>query len=315
MDITTIVGIAIAVVIMAFGLKLIFKKPSDNTPSLDSELHINEDSQKPVIPRHVRDQLQVEEETPRIEPTLDASKIDETKQQELELEQAEPSLKVTENVALTDIKVEKKSEMTEEIGERVQAEVSITEVKDGKDEALNLIAQIQKAEILEFSEESSILDAHLYEQKIADDECELSNAELTIALNIYPQGRVLSGEKTLKVLLKYGLRFGELGCFHRYSEDGSQLLFSVLQISDTEIAGFDLETLSTEEVKGLAFFLALPHADVRNAFDTMDSTARLVAREIAGLVYDQNNQELTQQLRDHWRHQAIDYRVGKAMEI
>ena len=37
--------------------------------------------------------------------------------------------------------------------------------------------------------------------------------------------------------------------------------------------------LSTEEVKGLAFFLALPHSDVQNAFDTMDSISRLIARE------------------------------------
>ncbi len=38
--------------------------------------------------------------------------------------------------------------------------------------------------------------------------------------------------KALKVLLKYGLRYGELACFHRYSEDGSKLLFSVLQMTD-----------------------------------------------------------------------------------
>ncbi len=71
-----------------------------------------------------------------------------------------------------------------------------------------------------------------------------------------------------------------MACFHRYTEDGSKLLFSVLQITDEGAAGFDLETLSTEQVKGLAFFLALPHGDVQNAFDTMDSISRLIAREI-----------------------------------
>ncbi len=57
------------------------------------------------------------------------------------------------------------------------------------------------------------------QQKIVDEEIALSNAETIISLHIYPQGRVLSGDKTLKVLLKYGLRYGELACFHRYSED------------------------------------------------------------------------------------------------
>ncbi len=112
-------------------------------------------------------------------------------------------------------------------------------------------------------------------------------------MHIYPQGRVLSGDKTLKVLLKYGLRYGELACFHRYSEDDSKLLFSVLQ----------------------AFFLALPHSDVQNAFDTMDSISRLIAREVDGLVYDQNQQEFTPQLREFWRHQAIDYRAGQPTEV
>ena len=64
-------------------------------------------------------------------------------------------------------------------------------------------------------------------------------------------------------------------------------------MADTGMEGFDLETLSTEEVKGLAFFLALPHSDVQNAFDTMDSISRLIAREVDGLVYDQNQQEMT----------------------
>jgi cell division protein ZipA len=148
-----------------------------------------------------------------------------------------------------------------------------------------------------------------------DEASALSTAAEFIALNIYPERRVLSGEKTLKVLLKYGLRFGEMACFHRYTEDGSKLLFSVLQITDEGAAGFDLETLSTEQVKGLAFFLALPHSDVQNAFDTMDSISRLIAREIDGTVYDQNNQEFTPQLREQWRHFAIDYRAGQSTEV
>ena len=196
----------------------------------------------------------------------------------------------------------------------VEAENNQTEDKDTAVE-FSLNSSIEKAEISEFNDESSILDAHLHEQKIVDEESALSNAETIISLHIYPQGRVLSGDKTLKVLLKYGLRYGELACFHRYSEDDSKLLFSVLQMTDTGMEGFDLETLSTQEVKGLAFFLALPHSDVQNAFDTMDSISRLIAREVDGLVYDQNQQEFTPQLREFWRHQAIDYRAGQPTEV
>ena len=80
----------------------------------------------------------------------------------------------------------------------------------------------------------------------------MSTAETIIALNVYPNPRkALSGDKTLKMLLKYGLRFGELSCFHRYEnpEEESHLLFSVLRVTDNGPDGFDLETLSTEQVQ------------------------------------------------------------------
>lgn len=326
MEITTIVGIAIAVIIIVIGLKLLLKKPRDTAPSLESELQFNEDSQKPIIPRHVRDQLQLadSEETVRVEPTLDAKQV----QTEFEFDKAEPKLneeKLAENTSKVtqekaEVKVEESSKKTEvEDGLSAEVEVPANEpvaTSETKAESsFTLNSNIEKAEISEFEEESSILDAHLYEQKVVDDECALVTAESFIAFNVVYKGRVLSGEKTLKVLLKYGLRFGEMKCFHRYNEDGTKLLFSALQITDTGTEGFDLETLSTEEVKGLALFLALPHSDVQNAFDTMVSIAGLIAREIDGTVYDQNDFELTPQLREYWRHQAIDYRSGQTAKV
>ncbi|WP_286964133.1 MULTISPECIES: cell division protein ZipA C-terminal FtsZ-binding domain-containing protein [Acinetobacter] len=331
MEITTIIGIVIAIVIMLFGIRLILKKPAEAVPSLDADLHIDPDSQTPVIPRHVRSQLsktespaaarvepslneevvnniapaEEQQEAAKVEPTLVETAQPETKAASrldtpVDAEEAEPEVAKTEENT-TSAEQESKPE-TVEAAEPKAAEFSLN-------------SNIEKAEISDFNDESSILDAHLHEQKIVDEECSLANAETIISLHVYPQGRALSGEKTLKVLLKYGLRYGELACFHRYSEDGSKLLFSVLRMADTGMEGFDLETLSTEEVKGLAFFLALPHSDVQNAFDTMDSISRLIAREVDGLVYDQNQQEMTPQLREFWRHQAIDYRAGQTAEV
>lgn len=308
MEVTTVVGIVIAVIIMLFGLKMLFKKPADAAPSLDSELHVDSDSQQPVIPRHVRDQLQNATETSSAEPTQDLTSS-EAKTENAEVKAVEASSNAESAVDSLEPELAKAVDVATE----PSAQVKKTEAKEPSEFSLN--ANIAKAEISEFEEESSILDEHLHEQQRVDEESALSTAVEFIALNIYPERRVLSGEKTLKVLLKYGLRFGEMACFHRYSQDDSKLLFSVLQITDEGAAGFDLETLSTEQVKGLAFFLALPHSDVQNAFDTMDSISRLIAREIDGTVYDQNNQEFTPQLREQWRHQAIDYRSGHAAEV
>lgn len=325
MEITTIVGIVVAVILILVGLRLVLKKPSDAAPSLDSELHIDPDSQQPVIPRHVRNQLSAAE---RVEPTLAAESADaesapaaaaetpaensDSAEAIAELDAAKASSETAavaqEQHAADDADAPAQNNSDLEKAEEPVSEAAAAEEKTAQELSLN---HIEKAEISEFEDESNILDAHLYEQKLVDDESALATAETYIALNVYPDSRALSGEKALKVLLKYGLRFGEMACFHRYSEDG-KLLFSVLQISnDGAAAGFDLETLSTEQVKGLAFFLALPHSDVQIAFDTMDSVSRLIAREIEGTVYDQNNQEFTLQLREHWRHQAIDYRPGQ----
>lgn len=292
MEITTIVGIMIAIVVIIIGLRLVLKKPADAAPSLDTDLHINPESQKPIIPRHVRDQLQ-STELPQVEvaPTQTSPSSEES----------------------ADVKSSVEEQVIEAPVEQKAPEKPVTEavLEPKKNPELTLNSNIETAEIADFEDESSLLDSHLHEQQRMDEESALATAEEFIALNVFPDHRLLSGEKTLKVLMKYGLRYGEMACFHRYSEDNDKLLFSVLQITDDGAAGFDLESLSTEQVKGLAFFLALPHSDVQNAFDTMDSISRLIAREIDGTVYDQNHQEFTPQLREHWRHQAIDYRSGK----
>ncbi|WP_173913028.1 cell division protein ZipA C-terminal FtsZ-binding domain-containing protein [Acinetobacter sp. Marseille-Q1618] len=335
MEITTIVGIVVAVIIILIGLRMVLRKSDDTAPSLESELHINSESNQPVIPRHVRDQLQAVpvKETARVEPdlhNLDAAPIAEAAQG-IEKEQTvtTPTTPVTasethsgslenktaeveKETTVEATTVEKTDDAENTIENNQNAEqTEATETTELKTEEFSLNPNIETAEIKDFDEESSILDVHLHEQQRFDDESSLANAESIIALNVYPNPRkALSGDKTLKVLLKYGLRFGELSCFHRYDniDEPSPLMFSVLRITDEGPAGFDLETLSTEQVKGLAFFLALPHSNVQKGFDTMASIAGLIAREVDGTVYDENNLEFTPQLKEHWRHKAIDYR-------
>ncbi|WP_434278862.1 cell division protein ZipA C-terminal FtsZ-binding domain-containing protein [Acinetobacter sp. CE-15] len=335
MEVTTIIGIVVAVIIILVGLRMVLRKPNDAAPSLESELHINEDCKQPVIPRHVRDQLRTDRESQeqvRVEPNLtalDSVEVADEKQQKIEDVAAESN--VVQSIELEHAAITQQPEKTETVASTESATESVkaldvqteptTQTNDSakvvvsqdKEDAFQFNANVETAEIKEFDEESSILDVHLNEQQKYDDESVLSTAETIIALNVYPNPRkALSGDKTLKMLLKYGLRFGELSCFHRYEnpEEESHLLFSVLRVTDNGPDGFDLETLSTEQVQGLAFFLALPHSDVQKGFDTMVSIAGLIAREIDGTVYDENNLEFTPQLKEHWRHKAIDYRSG-----
>ncbi|MFU8927426.1 cell division protein ZipA C-terminal FtsZ-binding domain-containing protein [Acinetobacter puyangensis] len=171
---------------------------------------------------------------------------------------------------------------------------------------------VDEIERVEWENEADVIDAHLNEQNRQDEESALAKAQQLIALYMYPNpGRALSGERTLKMLLKYGLRYGEMSCFHRYedADKPSPLMFSVLRINeDGAPSGFDLESLPSEEVKGLAFFLALPNPHAVTGFDMMVSLAGLMARDTDGMVFDEQSLELTPQLRDHWRHFVIEYK-------
>lgn len=319
MEITTIVGIVIAVAIILLGLFLMFRKPKEYVPSLESELHINPETNQPVIPRFVRDQLsKAQALEQRVEPHLDEDdKTEATPEAEPVLEQkaVETNQKVDAEKVVVSEAVVQESKQPEAETVKETAAVETEEAKKEEEIALSLNPDVETVEIADFEEESSILDMHLHEQQRYDDESALSNAEYIFALNVYPNPRrVLSGDRALKVLLKYGLRFGELSCFHRYenTEEESPLMFSVLRVTDEGPAGFDLETLSAEQVQGFAFFLALPNPNAQTGFDMMVSIANLIARDIDGKVFDENNCELTQQLKEHWRHQIIDYKPQAA---
>ncbi|MEI5717998.1 cell division protein ZipA C-terminal FtsZ-binding domain-containing protein [Acinetobacter baumannii] len=343
MEINTIIGIVVAIIIMLVGLRMILKKPNHAEPSLDSDLHINPESNQPVIPRHVRDQLEQPEVTvasaavaERVEPTLSEPAQSEEKGTK-ELQQASQAqtvqtqvpventpveveeVKAEENTVSPTVSENSSVELTDTVSAEPEAtsssEPKVAEVQPKTEPELSLNPNIETAEIAEFDGESNILDVHLHEQQRFDDESALAMAEQIIALNVYPNPRrALSGDKALKVLLKYGLRYGEMSCFHRYenTDEPSALMFSVLRMTDNGPAGFDLETLSTEQVQGLAFFLALPNSKAVTGFDMMTSIAGLIAREIDGKVYDENNLEFTPQLKEHWRHHVIDYRPAQA---
>ncbi|MBU3083790.1 cell division protein ZipA C-terminal FtsZ-binding domain-containing protein [Acinetobacter seifertii] len=338
MEINTIIGIVVAIIIMLVGLRMILKKPNHAEPSLDSDLHINPESNQPIIPRHVRDQLEQPEAVAasanvaeRVEPTLSERVQPEEKEtKEVEQVQIDQTPAPVVNTPVEEVKAEETTvsptasenssvELTDTVSAEPEAtsssEQKVAEDQPKTEPELSLNPNIETAEIAEFEGESNILDVHLHEQQRYDDESALAVAEQIIALNVYPNPRrALSGDKALKVLLKYGLRYGEMSCFHRYenTDEPSALMFSVLRMTDNGPAGFDLETLSAEQVQGLAFFLALPNSKAVTGFDMMTSIAGLIAREIDGKVYDENNLEFTPQLKEHWRHHVIDYRPAQA---
>jgi cell division protein ZipA len=221
---------------------------------------------KPVIPRHVRDQLlqsNVAATVERVEPSFNTAPIEA--KAPVETAAAENIVKASETdvviepepvVEFTSMQINKRQFLNRSLKTKLKRSQKKLRMKAETELSLN--PNIATVEIEEFDGESNILDVHLHEQQRYDDESALATAEQIIALNVYPNPRrALSGDKALKVLLKYGLRFGEMSCFHRYenTDEPSPLMFSVLRVTDNGPAGFDLESLSGNKYKVWHFSL------------------------------------------------------------
>lgn len=194
--------------------------------------------------------------------------------------------------------------------ESIQSELIESEPKDHRQ--VDVDSQKNLAQVEEWQGESALLEAHIEDQERRDDESALAQAEHIIALYVMPAAsRTLAGERTMQLLRKFGLRYGEMSLFHRFldSEGTGPLMFSVLRYTSEGPLGFDLEALPNEQVEGLAFFLALPSKHAAAGYDMMVSISTLLAREIQGQVYDEYMNELSPQLREHYRHFVLEYRT------
>ncbi|MEX5538664.1 hypothetical protein ABFV54_26520, partial [Pseudomonas syringae] len=75
METTTIIGIVIAVGIIIFALYILLRKPKEFVPSLDAELHINPETNQPVLPRFVRQQLNMIEIGQKTKKSIDKQAV------------------------------------------------------------------------------------------------------------------------------------------------------------------------------------------------------------------------------------------------
>lgn len=334
MDYLTIVGYIVAALVIALGLYLIFKKNAETTPADDAaeDTQLLSDAQDlnriPVVPRAVREQIQQEQgdsevsiKASRTEPELEpvappvtvapapvvpvaVAKVEEPAQPDAFDEALAQLEAVTQREAVADTL----QDTPDTVEATTAAELEIA-VNDATPAGLSPV--VETASLDQWQGESALLNAHLEDQERRDDETALAQAEHILALYVMPgSGRPLSGEKVMHLLRQFGLRYGEMSLFHRFQDSTGTgpLMFSVLRYTSEGPMGFDLETLSNEQVEGLAFFLALPNQHALAGYDMMVSISGLLAREVAGRTYDEQMNELTPQLREHYRHFVMDYR-------
>lgn len=321
-----IIGWAVTILMIVLALRLLLAKPQPPQPAEQTELMIDPQSQQPIVPRHLRPNQDsntvLVDSVAESNATLAQAEVETAQNQVVEPEEkTSQNEKVDENQLKQElddvlVQLQDEKELVAEAKQLNITENTSSEQLDASEQEQDKVA-VNAIVTTEWESEASVLDAHLSEQNRQDEESALATAQQLLALYMYPNPeRALSGERTLKMLLRYGLRYGEMSCFHRYEDTDkpSPLMFSVLRINnDGAPTGFDLETLPSEEVKGLAFFLALPNAHAIQGFDMMVSLAGLMARDTDGMVFDEQSLELTPQLRDHWRHFVIEYKPNQAL--
>lgn len=130
-----------------------------------------------------------------------------------------------------------------------------------------------------------------------------------IAINLSSKQNLINGEELLKVVLTNGLRFGEMGLFHRLDsladEEGGKL-FSLVNM--VKPGSFDVDAMEQLQTPGVCLFMTLPGPQApRGAFETMLETAQRIASVLDCDLRDESQSALTQQTIAHYRQRIDDF--------
>lgn len=144
---------------------------------------------------------------------------------------------------------------------------------------------------------SKRLDSHIQSQIDQEQNNLLYNAEHNITITLIPAepDAYIAGTDVLKLVNKYGMKYGAMKMFHRYKhQDGTGVLwFSMMMLSENGVESFDLNRLPTQSLRGLALFLPLPHPEVMDGFSSMISVSKNMAIDLKATIYDDKGQVLT----------------------
>ncbi len=130
--------------------------------------------------------------------------------------------------------------------------------------------------------------------------------ELLILGVMAKRGSAFGGEALIEALRAQGLKFGDMGIFHRQTGESGERLYSVANA--VEPGTFDLSDLELLQTPGLTFFMQLPvPGDALETLDEMILSARAVAATLGGDVRDDTMSALTGQTIEHMKQRIADF--------
>ncbi len=159
-------------------------------------------------------------------------------------------------------------------------------------------------------------DDDIEEDDLEEDEPEQRQSaapDEVLVINIMaPKGQAFAGSDLLDIVLKCGLRYGDMDIFHRYSDTKGEgaLLFSMANM--VKPGTFDLDSMDYFSTPGISLFMTLPiAADSLKSFDLMVETAQAISQTLHGELKDEQRSAMTRQTLEHMRARIQDYERKK----
>ncbi|MAM58606.1 MAG: cell division protein ZipA [Salinicola sp.] len=137
----------------------------------------------------------------------------------------------------------------------------------------------------------------------------LAHSEEIIVISVLARTEAgFDGTTLLNLMLACGLRFSEMGIFHRYEteSDDSELQFSMVNVLKPGV--FDLDKMHEIVTPGVTFLMPLPGAnDTAAAFEAMLETAMVLVRNLGGELKDENHSVMTAQTIEFARQRVQEF--------
>jgi cell division protein ZipA len=158
-------------------------------------------------------------------------------------------------------------------------------------------------------ENHNLIDHDVSDEQMNADEP--APAEEVIIINVMSKAdAILDGSMMLPVLLKFGMRLGDMSIFHRHADtDGNgPVMFSMANM--LKPGTFSMSEMETLATPGVSFFMQLPNKmGNMQCFEQMLKTAQAVKDELDAVLKDENRSVFTGQTIEHSRQRIRDFEL------
>lgn len=144
-----------------------------------------------------------------------------------------------------------------------------------------------------------------------DEDEEHEQAHEVIIINVMAKSDAqIEGKDLLQILLKQGMRLGEMSIFHRHADTNGKgpVMFSMANM--LKPGTFSMSEMEDFTTPGVSFFMQIPNnLGNMHCFDEMLSTAEALQNELDVLLKDENRSVFTRQTIEHSRQRIRDFEL------